>query len=192
MMLKKYLFSILILLISSFANADANYISEGNKDAKIEIIVYESLTCGHCANFHKDVYPGLKEEFIDTGLAKIEFRHFPLDYAALQAAKLSQCQSDNSLNVLKALYFNQKKWAKGSTKEEVNENLRNFFVSEEINIDFEKCINDKKVEDFVINSRIKGAKDYEINATPTMIINGKKFEKALNFKNIKNYLEKMI
>ena len=191
-MLKKYLFSLLILLISSFANADTNYISEGNKDAKIEIIVYESLTCGHCASFHKDVYPGLKEEFIDTGLAKIEFRHFPLDYAALQAAKLSQCQSNNSLNILKALYSNQKKWAKGSTKEEVNENLKNFFVSEGINIDFKKCINDKKVEDFVINSRINGAKDYEINATPTMIINGKKFEKALNFKNIKNYLEKMI
>ena len=191
-MLKKYLLSLLILLISSFANADTNYISEGNKDAKIEIIVYESLTCGHCASFHKDVYPGLKEEFIDTGLAKIEFRHFPLDYAALQAAKLSQCQSDNSLIVLKALYSNQKKWAKGSTKEEVNENLKNFFVSEGINIDFEKCINDKKVEDFVINSRINGAKDYEINATPTMIINGKKFEKALNFKNIKNYLKKMI
>ena len=191
-MLKKYLLSLLILLISSFANADTNYISEGNKDAKIEIIVYESLTCGHCANFHKDVYPGLKEEFIDTGLAKIEFRHFPLDYAALQAAKLSQCQIDNSLNVLKALYSNQKKWAKGSNKEEINENLKNFFVSEGINIDFEKCINDKKVEDFVINSRINGAKDYKINATPTMIINGKKFEKALNFKNIKNYLEKMI
>ena len=74
----------------------------------------------------------------------------------------------------------------------LNESLRNFFISEGINIDFEKCINDKNVEDFVINSRINGAKDYEINATPTMIINGKKFEKALNFKNIKNYLEKMI
>ena len=191
-MLKKYLFSLLILLISSFANADVDYISEGNKDAKIEIIIYESLTCGHCANFHKDVYPELREKFINTGLAKIEFRHFPLDYGALQAAKLAQCQNDNSLNILKALYSNQKKWAKGSTKEEVNENLRNFFVSEGINIDFKKCINDKKVEDFVINSRINGAKDYEINATPTMIINGKKFEKALNFKNIKNYLEKMI
>ena len=81
--------------------------------------------------FSYDVYPGLKEEFIDTGLAKIEFRHFPLDYAAFQAAKLSQCQSNNSLNILKVLYSNQK-WAKGSTKEEVNENLRNFFVSEEL------------------------------------------------------------
>ena len=62
-MLKKYLFSLLILLISSFANADTNYISEGNKDAKIEIIVYESLTCGHCASFHADVYPGLKGNY---------------------------------------------------------------------------------------------------------------------------------
>ena len=191
-MIKKYLFSLIILIISSFANAEINYISDGNKGAKIEIIVYESLTCGHCANFHKDVYPGLKEEFIDTGLAKIEFRHFPLDYGALQAAKLSQCKSGNSLNILHTLYSNQRKWAKGSTKEELNLNLKNFFVSEGININFEKCINDKKIEDFVINSRINGAKEYEINATPTMIINGKKFEKALNFKNIKNYLEKMI
>tara|TARA_S200000501_G_scaffold352906_1_gene372183 strand:- start:2490 stop:3065 length:576 start_codon:yes stop_codon:yes gene_type:complete len=191
-MIRKYLFSLLILFFSSLANADMNYISEGNKDAKIEIIVYESLTCGHCANFHKDVYPELKEKFIDTGLAKIEFRPFPLDYGALQAAKLSQCRSDNSLNILQALYSNQKKWAKGNTQDELNESLRNFFISEGINIDFEKCINDKKAEDFVINSRINGAKDYEINATPTMIINGKKFEKALNFKNIKNYLEKMI
>ena len=122
-MLKKYLFSLLILLISSFANADVDYISEGNKDAKIKIIIYESLTCGHCANFHKDVYPELREKFINTGLAKIEFRHFPLDYGALQAAKLAQCQNDNSLNILHALYSNQKKWAKGNTKNELNESL---------------------------------------------------------------------
>ena len=191
-MKKILIFLILVFGLISNVNAEIKRIISGNENAKITIIAYESLTCSHCANFHKDVYPQLKTEYLDTGLAKIEFRHFPLDYAALQAAKLSQCQSDNSLNILKALYSNQKKWAKGSTKEEVNENLRNFFVSEGINIDFKKCINDKKVEDFVINSRINGAKDYEINATPTMIINGKKFEKALNFKNIKNYLEKMI
>ena len=60
-------------------------ISEGEESAKITIIAYESLTCGHCANFHKDVYPGLKKDFIDKGLVKIEFRHFPLDLAAFNA-----------------------------------------------------------------------------------------------------------
>ena len=59
----------------------------GNPDAKITIIAYESLTCSHCANFHKDVYPQLKKDFLDTGLAKIEFRHFPLDLAAFNAQK---------------------------------------------------------------------------------------------------------
>ena len=65
----------------------------GNKDAKISIIAFESLTCSHCANFHKNVYPKLKKEYIDTGLAKIEFRHFPLDIAAFNASKVSQCNN---------------------------------------------------------------------------------------------------
>ena len=58
-------------------------ISEGQESAKITIIAYESLTCSHCANFHKDVYPELKKDFIDKGLVKIEFRHFPLDVGCI-------------------------------------------------------------------------------------------------------------
>ena len=75
----------------------------GNKNAKITIIAYESLTCSYCANFHKDVYPQLKKHYIDTGLAKIEFRHFPLDIAAFNAAKISQCKQDQSLEILESL-----------------------------------------------------------------------------------------
>ena len=67
-------------------------IISGNENAKITIIAYESLTCSHCANFHKNVYPQLKKEYIDTGLAKIEFRHFPLDIAAFNASKIAQCK----------------------------------------------------------------------------------------------------
>ena len=70
-----------------------NQIYEGNIDAKVTIITYESLTCGHCADFHKNVYPDLKKEFIDTGLVKIEFRQFPLDMAALNASKIALCTS---------------------------------------------------------------------------------------------------
>ena len=88
----KKLSFILFILILSFGqklNAETiNQIYEGNIDAKVTIITYESLTCGHCADFHKNVYPDLKKEFIDTGLVKIEFRHFPLDMAALNASKL--------------------------------------------------------------------------------------------------------
>ena len=80
-------------------NAEIKRIISGNVDANITIIVYESLTCSHCANFHKDVYPQLKKDYIDTGLAKIEFRHFPLDIAAFNASKISQCKQSQSLKI---------------------------------------------------------------------------------------------
>ena len=53
-------------------------------------------------------------------------------------------------------------------------------------------MNNKNIEDFVLNDRIEGAKNFKVNATPTIIINNKKFEKKLNYKNLKKALEKMI
>ena len=79
--------TILILTFSTQIVADTSNsiqrIYEGNKDAKVTIITYESFTCSHCADFHKNVYPKLKKEFIDAGLVKIEFRHFPLDLSLI-------------------------------------------------------------------------------------------------------------
>ena len=164
----------------------------GNKSAKISIIAFESLTCSHCANFHKDVYPLLKKEYLDTGLAKIEFRHFPLDIAAFNASKVAQCKNDGNTEILESLYANQQKWVKGSSVEEANINLKKFLSTEGFNIDFESCINNKKIEDFILNDRIDGAKNFKVNATPTIIINNEKFDKTLNYKNLKKALEKLI
>ena len=61
-----------------------------------------------------------------------------------------------------------------------------------VTLDFEKCLTDKAIEDYVLNDRIEGVKKFKVNATPTIIINDKKFEKALNYKNLKKYLEKLI
>ena len=189
---KLFLFLILIFGLSTSANAEIKRIVSGNQNAKITIIAYESLTCSHCANFHKDVYPSLKKDFIDTGLVKIEFRHFPLDIAALNASKISLCKQDQSLEILEKLYSNQQAWIKGKEIEEVNKNLKKFIEKEKFNINFEKCINDKNIEDFILNDRIEGTKNFKINATPTIIINNKKFEKSLNYKNLKKSLEKLI
>ena len=176
--------------ISSINAEEIKRILVGNEDAKITIIAFESLTCSHCANFHKDVYPQLKEEYLDTGLAKIEFRHFPLDVAAFNAAKVSQCKNDGDSAILNSLYANQQKWVKGSSVKEANENLQKFLVSEGFDLDFEKCINNKEIEDFVLNDRIDGVKKFKVNATPTIVINDKKFEKTLTYKNLKKALEK--
>ena len=191
--MKKTILLILIILgLSIKVNAEINRIVSGQDDAKITIIAYESLTCSHCADFHNNIYPLLKKEFIDTGLVKIEFRHFPLDIIALNASKISQCKQNQSLEIMMSLYSDQQAWIKGKTIEEANENLKKFVKNKNFTLDFEKCISDKKIEDFVLSDRIEGAKKFEINSTPTIIINGKKFEKTLNYKNLKKFLEKLI
>ena len=189
---KIFLILVLFFGLINFSNAEVNRIVAGNKDAKITIIAYESLTCSHCADFHKDIYPQLKKDFIDTGLAKIEFRHFPLDVAAFNASKISQCKSNESLKILNSLYSNQQEWVRGNTVEEINGNLKKFIKSQGFEINFEKCINNKEIEDFVLNDRIEGVKKFKVNATPTIIINDEKFEKTLNYKNLKKSLEKLI
>jgi protein-disulfide isomerase len=194
----KKLIIFLIIFIFQISNINAGYSEEikrivvGNKNAKITIITYESLTCSHCANFHIDVYPQLKKDYIDTGIAKIEFRHFPLDLAAFNASKISQCKNDGGSEILNSLYLNQQKWVKGKSVEEMNENLKKFLSFEGFDIDFNKCTTDKKIEDFILNDRIEGVKQFKVNATPTIIINDKKFEKSLNYKNLKKTLEKLI
>ncbi|MDA9083889.1 DsbA family protein [Candidatus Pelagibacter sp.] len=189
------LFIIFIIFSAKAFAADNEIIkriTEGEESAKITIIAYESLTCGHCANFHKDVYPELKKYFIDEGLVRIEFRHFPLDLAAFNASKIAQCNNDGSSSIMNTLYSGQKKWARGKTPEEATGYLKKFLEGENVNVNFEKCLSDKAIEDYVLNDRIDGVKKFEVNATPTIIINDKKFDKALNYKNLKKYLEKLI
>ena len=194
----KKLIIFLIIFLTHISNINAENSGEikrivvGNKNAKITIITYESLTCSHCADFHINVYPELKRDYIDTGIAKIEFRHFPLDVAAFNASKVSQCKNDGQSEILNSLYLNQQKWVKGKTIEEVNENLKKFLRSEEFNINFNQCTTKKKIEDFILNDRIEGVKKFKVNATPTIIINNEKFEKSLNYKNLKKTLEKLI
>ncbi len=195
--MKKLIILFFILLFqTSVINADSSKkikrIKIGQDNAKITIIVYESLTCSHCAKFHINILPDLKKEYIDIGLVRIEFRHFPLDAVALNASKIAQCRNDGKSEILDSLYLNQTKWVKGKTIEEVNENLKKFLVSENIDVDFDKCTKDKTIEDFILNDRIQGVKKFKVNATPTIIINDKKFEKSLNYKNLKKNLEKLI
>ena len=175
-------------------NVDTNsiVIYEGNLDAKIQLIIYESLTCGHCANFHENVYPDLKKNYIDKDLIKVEFRNFPFDVAGLNAAKLAHCKKDGKSDILHILFKNQKKWLKGNTVEDVNNYLGEFLKDQKIDLDFNKCINDKSIEDHLLEVRIEAVKKFDINATPTLIINGEKFDKPLNYKNIKKTLEKLI
>lgn len=193
--MKKLFLTLTILFVTlnyTNANVQVKTILEGNINAKIKLIVYESLTCSHCADFHKEIYPELKKDFIDKGLISIEFRNFPLDLAAFNASKVAHCKNDGKSEILHFLFINQSKWAKGNKIEEFNANLKKLLDDKKFGIDFNKCIDDKKIEDYVLENRIEAVKKFEINATPTIIINDKKFDKPLTFKNLKKFLEKLI
>ena len=187
------IFSLVFLYFeSALSEIKIKPLYEGNVDAKVKIIVYESLTCGHCADFHKEVYPKLKKDFIDNGLVKIEFRSFPLDLAALNASKLAHCKNDGKTDLLHFLYENQKKWVRGKTIEEINKHLKNLISKNESGLDIESCLSDKNIEDHVLNDRISAVKKFNIEATPTLIINNKKFDNPHNYKKLKKNIEKLI
>ena len=194
-MMKKIFFIFLFLCLTFTqlsSESKINSIIEGNPDAKIKLIVYESLTCIHCASFHKDIYPNLKKDFIDKGLIKIEFRNFPLDIAAFNASKIAHCRNDGKPEILHFLFNNQKKWANVETLEEANAKLIIILKDNFSDLDFKKCTSNKLIEDHILEDRINGVKKFKINATPTLIINEKKFDNPLDYENLKKTLKKLI
>ena len=193
--MKKIIFTTLFVLfcfLPASLKAEIKTISEGSVDAKIKIIVFESLTCSHCAQFHKKVYPGLKEDFIDKGHVYIEFKNFPLDMAAMNASKIAHCRNDGNSEILHYLFDNQDQWIKGVTIEELNQNIRKFIDKSTFKLDVDNCLSNKEVEDHILEDRIEGAKKFKLEATPTLIINGEKFDNPTNYKKLKKFLEKLI
>ena len=189
--LKIFLFLIICFPVNS--EIKVKPIIDGNADAKVNIVIFESLTCGHCADFHKNIFPKLKKQYIDKGLASIEFKNFPLDMAALNASKIAHCKNDGNSKILHFLFLNQNLWVKGKTIDEFNANLKEVINKNgKFEIDFNKCLNNKIVEDHILEDRINGVKKFNVNATPTIIINNKKFDKPLTFKNLKKIIEKLI
>ena len=193
--MKKIFTTVLIIFfyfLPKNVQSEIKPIIEGNIDAKVKLIVFESLTCSHCANFHKNIYPSLKEEFINKGHVSIEFKNFPLDMAALNASKIALCKNNGKSEILHYLFENQSQWVKGNTIADLNKNLKNLMDKSKFKLNFDQCLNNKEIEDFILEDRINGTKKYKIEATPTLIINGKKFENASNYKKLKKYLEKLI
>jgi len=193
--MKKIFTTVLIIFfyfLPKNVQSEIKPIIEGNIDAKVKLIVFESLTCSHCADFHKNIYPSLKEEFINKGHVSIEFKNFPLDMAAFNASKIAHCKNNGKSEILHYLFENQSQWVKGNTIADLNKNLKNLMDKSKFKLNFDQCLNNKEIEDFILEDRINGTKKYKIEATPTLIINGKKFENASNYKKLKKYLEKLI
>ena len=111
----------------------------------------------------------------------------------MQLKLLTAVNNDKRLAFLHHLYETQNEWVKGETIENINNNIKKKLDNFEIEkIDFQKCIDDKEIEDLILSERIKAAKKYKIQSTPTVVINEKKFDKPLKYKNLKKAIEKLI
>jgi protein-disulfide isomerase len=144
----------------------------GKADAKVTIIEYASLTCPHCATFHAEVLPALKTEYLDTGKAKLIYRDFPLDNLAFAGAILARCGGpEKYFTFLNVLFAQQRQWATASDpKAALTQIARLGGISAE---QFDKCLADKALGDYILNARLEGNQKFNVNSTPTLIINGK-------------------
>lgn len=187
----------LMIILKSYADTtetNKNTIAMGSYDAVVKIKIFSSLTCPHCANFHKEVIPKLKKEYVDTGAVQLIFIDFPLDQAAFNASKLLNCvEEKKQIKFLDTIYENQGEWTNGSSIENINENLKKIAENLGISsIQFDKCLIDETISDKILNGRIEASRKYSINSTPTIVINEKKLEGSINYKNIKKKIEKII
>ena len=172
---------------------ESNILSIGSPDAKVTVKVFSSLTCPHCANFHNSIFHELKKDFIDKGLVKFEHHAFPLDLAALNAEVVIRCQNDNEkkFEFLGEIYNKQKIWAVGSDIDKINDLIKQ--IGKGLNLTDEKmneCLKNSDVQDEILNQRIEAQKKYNIESTPTVIVNGKKYKSKVDYKTFKKIIEK--
>ena len=195
--LTKIFFIYLIISIKSYAGDSKTldaFIVMGAYDAPVKIKIFSSLTCPHCANFHIKVVPEIEKNYVESGKVQLIFIDFPLDQAAFNASKLLHClDQKKQIAFLDTIYENQDKWTSGSDINVINNNLKKIVQILGINsTQFDKCLNDEVISDKILNGRIGGHQKYSIDSTPTIIINEKKLEGSVSFKNIKKKIEKLI
>jgi len=148
----------------------------GDIDAPVTVIEYASMTCPHCANFHKLVLPELKKKYIDTGKVRLVFREFPLDRFAFAAAALARCSGEKRFfPFVDMLFSKQDSWARGPGSPAP----RLFKMVKQVGFDekfFNDCMRNKDVSDRIEKVMKTGRTEHGVNSTPTLFVNGKKVD----------------
>ena len=163
----------------------------GAADAPITMIEYSSLTCPHCASFHREALPRIKESWIADGKVRLVYRHFPLDGLGLRAAAVSNCiEGKRHFAFLDMLFKNQRKWASASDPLKVlGQYAKLAGLSQER---FDACVNDRGEMDKIIERAQEGRAAYEVSSTPTLIVNGEKVEGARSFEKFETIFRKFL
>jgi protein-disulfide isomerase len=162
----------------------------GSAKAPVTMIEYSSLTCSHCAHFHAEVYPLLKEKYIDTGKMRLILREYPLDAVAAAGSMLARCAGDDKFFALvEALFATQKGWA--FTEDRYGSLLRIAKQAGFTKERFDVCLKDQQLLSNIEAIRTRGSEKFGINSTPTFFINGEKHVGALTFEELSNIIDSL-
>jgi len=148
----------------------------GKADAPVTIIEYASMTCPHCAHFHKTTYPALKSEYIDTGKVRFIFREFPLDQLAAAAFMLARCGGkERFFPMIETLFQQQRTWAVQRPLQPLMAISKQAGLSETT---FNECLKNQQVLDGIEDVRQRAANKFNVQSTPTFFVNGKQLRGA--------------
>ncbi len=191
------------VLYSQFAHDHADHAAEdslpkladnvmGADDAPVTIIEFSSMSCPHCATFHKDTLPGLKKNYIDTGKVKYILREFPLDPRAAAAFMLGRClpKRDSYFAFIDILYERQQEWAFSEDSVTALKNLAKQagFTDES----FQACLDDKKLYAQILAVKNASSEEFKIRSTPTFFINGTRLEGAQSLEEFEKLIKPVL
>jgi len=176
MLLSSLRFAVVLLVLAAaprLAHAvDLGEPALGDPKAPVTIIEFASLTCPHCASFHVNTLPELEKRYIDTGKVRLVLRDFPLDEVALKAAVIAHCAGpDRYPQFVQVFFAQQAVWARSNNPEQALRQLAQLGGLGADKID--ACLADKSLEDAILQARLDGQQKYNLESTPSFIIDGK-------------------
>ncbi len=167
-------------------------VAVGSEDAPVTIIEYASMTCGHCATFHNETYPQLKEKYIETGKVRYILREFPLDQFAAAAFVTAHCIGEgNYYAAIDLLFEEQNTWIAArpeNRKDALAAIARKAGVGR---AQFDSCLEDESLYERVKTVQESG-RELGIRSTPTFFVNGEKYSGALPFERFEEILTPLL
>ena len=153
----------------------------GKADAAVTVAEYFSMTCGHCGRFHRNTFPQVKTDLIDTGLIRFEMHPFPLDGLALRAHALCRAlPTDSYFKMVDVLLDKQESWI--GAADPVAE-LKKFAKFAGISSGaFDEILQNRSYLEAIVQIRQDAVSQHQISSTPSFVVNGDKtFSGALSF-----------
>jgi len=171
-----------------YRTAEGGY-AMGSPDAPLKLIEFASFTCGHCAEFHEQVVPKIKEKYVATGKLQFEVRAFLRNEPDLAAAVLVDCAGPERFEAMADLIFSsQATWlARGNDYVAyVGELAKKAGIP---SARYEQCANSLERKKAAIAVTQMGLQTYTIPGTPTLVLNGEVVERGAVWEELEKAIE---